>query len=87
MNNQDYKHSPTSPLIRFSDSRRNVVKSKAQQGYFIRQSSILEVFVFNFVPVAITSTILAPLNRIKVILQVQNIFEILIHLYLLLNLL
>jgi hypothetical protein len=72
MNNQDYKHSPTSPLIRFSDSRRNVVKSKAQQGYFIRQSSILEVFVFNFVPVAITSTILAPLNRIKVILQVQN---------------
>jgi hypothetical protein len=72
MNNQDNNQFLTFP-IRFSDWRRDKVIKQNQSGYLNRQQSLLETFTFNFLPTAITSSILAPLNRIKVILQVQTL--------------
>ena len=59
-------------VLRFSNWRRNTVQKQYTQGYIKRQRSIAEIFVFNYIPSALTSSLLAPFNRVKVILQVQN---------------
>jgi solute carrier family 25 phosphate transporter 23/24/25/41 len=59
-------------VLKFSNSRRNTISDQQKRGYVQRKHTILEILIFNYIPCALSSTILAPLNRIKVILQVQN---------------
>lgn len=58
-------------LIKFSNSRRRIVENQ-QKLYKAKSLSLLEIFVYNFIPSALASTLLAPLNRIRIIQQVQN---------------
>lgn len=60
-------------LIRLSNQRRRTVESQKLKNYKIRQYSLVELYTFQFLPVVITSSILAPLNRIKLILQVKDL--------------
>ncbi len=58
-------------LLRFGNYlRRNTEK---QRGYISKQRSPLELLIFNFIPAGLASTVLAPLNRLRVILQVQSL--------------
>jgi len=59
-------------LIKYSNNKRKKIEYLNSHLAIKRKSSLLEQYLFNFVPVAITSAILSPLNRIKIILQVQN---------------
>lgn len=59
-------------LVKISDKRRKVVDSQKKKNYVYRKTSLLEQIIFNVVPVLTTSTILAPLNRIKILLQVNK---------------
>jgi hypothetical protein len=59
-------------MVRFSNWRRGFVERQQSKGYKMRKINILEVYTFTFVPCAITSTLLAPLNRLKIILQVKD---------------
>lgn len=59
-------------LIRFSNSRRKVLERQKIKGYTTKTISLWELFIFSFFPCVTTSTILAPLNRIKLIMQVKD---------------
>jgi hypothetical protein len=61
-------------LINFSNNkRRNIENQKANSNIIFRKNSALEIFVFQYIPLIGASTILAPLNRLKVLLQVKDI--------------
>jgi hypothetical protein len=59
-------------LVRFADNRRKTVDDQRKKNYIYRKTNILEQFIYNVVPVISTSTILAPLNRMKILLQVNK---------------
>jgi hypothetical protein len=59
-------------LLRFSNWRRSTTERQLLKGYKMRERNVLEIYTFNFLPCALTSTILAPLNRLKIIFQVHN---------------
>jgi solute carrier family 25 (adenine nucleotide translocator) protein 4/5/6/31 len=59
-------------LLRFSNWRRSSTERQHLKGYKLRERNILEIYTFNFIPCAITSTLLAPLNRLKIIFQIQS---------------
>jgi solute carrier family 25 (mitochondrial phosphate transporter), member 23/24/25/41 len=60
-------------VLRFSNWRRQTIQDQQKKGYVQRKRTLMEILVFNYIPCAVSSTILAPLNRAKVILQVQNL--------------
>jgi hypothetical protein len=62
-------------LVRFSNNRRKAVESQNKK-IINRKNNFLEFYTFNFLPIAITSTILAPLNRLKILMQVQDFLPI-----------
>jgi hypothetical protein len=62
-------------LVRFSNNRRKVIESQNKKT-ISRKNNFLEFYTFNFLPIAITSTILSPLNRLKVLMQVQDLIPI-----------
>jgi solute carrier family 25 protein 16 len=66
-------------LLRFSNWRRSTTERQQLKGYKMRERNILEVYTFNFLPCAITSTLLAPLNRLKVIFQIHSMIPGLIE--------
>ncbi len=59
-------------LVRFADNRRKTIDNQRKKNYIYRKTTILEQLIYNVLPVITTSTILAPLNRIKVLLQVNK---------------
>jgi hypothetical protein len=59
--------------IRVSDRLRRKAHNQFKGKYTIRKHTPLEIFSFNFIPIIATSTLLAPLYRIKIILQVQDL--------------
>jgi hypothetical protein len=56
-------------LIKLSDNRRKVVEAHKRKQFLNRKTTIPEQFVFNIVPICVTSSLLAPLHRIKILLQ------------------
>ena len=66
------QHMPETFFINFSNNKRKKVESINSKTLIKRKSSLLEQYLFNFVPVAVSSTILSPLNRIKILLQIQK---------------
>jgi hypothetical protein len=61
-------------LINFSNNkRRNIENQKVNSNIIFRKNSALEIFVFQYIPLIAASTILAPLNRLKVLLQVKDV--------------
>jgi len=64
----------TTFLINFSNKRRQLLENqKSNSNILFRKYSILELLGLQYIPVLLTSTILAPLNRIKVIQQCQDL--------------
>lgn len=59
-------------LIRVSRWFRKNVESQEAKNYITKKNSILEIMCFSYLPVIFTSTLLAPMNRIKVIQQVGS---------------
>jgi hypothetical protein len=60
-------------IINFSNNKRKYIENqKSNTNIIFRKNSILEIFAFQYVPCIMASTILAPLNRIKVMLQVKD---------------
>lgn len=59
-------------LLRFSNWRRSTTERQLLKGYRMRERNILEIYTFSFLPSAITSTLLAPLNRLKIIFQTHS---------------
>lgn len=61
----------TSPVffVRFSNNRRKYIELQNKK-FVIRKNNFLEFYTFNFIPIAITSTILYPLNRLKILKQI-----------------
>jgi len=59
-------------LIRFSNNYRRKIELRNTLTTVKRKSTLMEQYLFNFVPSAIASAILSPLNRIKILLQVSN---------------
>ncbi len=63
-------------LINFSNSRRKVLENqRLNENNKFRKYSILELLTFQYLPVLATSTLLAPLHRLKVLLQCQDILK------------
>lgn len=60
-------------ILRFSNWRRQTIQNQQKKGYVERKHNMLEIMVFNYFPCAASSTLLAPLNRAKVILQIQSL--------------
>lgn len=58
-------------LVRFSNRMRKKANVVYDKKTFKRKNSLFEHFVFDYIPGMMASTILSPLNRIKVILQVN----------------
>jgi hypothetical protein len=58
-------------LIRYSNRKRNQIEQQRAKKLLTKQVSLMELTIFNFVPIVISSTILAPLNRLKLIFQLQ----------------
>lgn len=61
--------------MRISNYFRRNVTSQNNKGYIQKKLSSIEILTFNYVPVLLTSTLLAPLNRMKIILQIQNLLS------------
>jgi hypothetical protein len=60
-------------LVRFSNWRRRAVeKQNLKETNIFKKRSLFEIAAFNYFPAIAASSLLAPLNRVKVILQVQN---------------
>lgn len=59
-------------MLRLSNAFRNNVSKQNSKGYQIKKRSMIELFMFNYIPGLVASTLLAPLNRLKVILQIQT---------------
>jgi hypothetical protein len=59
-------------LVRYADNRRKIVDDQKKKNFIYRKTTVLEQLIYNILPVITTSTILAPLNRIKVLLQVNK---------------
>ncbi len=64
----------TSPVffVRFSNNRRKYIEFQNKK-FVLRKNNFLEFYTFNFIPIAITSTILYPFNRLKIIKQIIDI--------------
>lgn len=62
-------------LVRFSNNRRKFIESQNKK-IIKRKNNFLEFYTFNFLPIALTSTILSPLNRLKILFQVQDFIPI-----------
>jgi hypothetical protein len=63
-------------LINFSNGKRQVVENQRRNDNIkFRKNSILELLVLQYIPILATSTLLAPLNRLKVLLQCQDILK------------
>ena len=58
-------------FVRFSNNRRKFIEAQNKK-IICRKNNFLEFYTFNFLPIAVTSTILSPLNRLKVLMQVQD---------------
>lgn len=65
----------TPALVRLADSRRKVIENQKKKNYITRKVTIVEQFLFNLVPVVVTSTILEPLNRMKLLLQINKTLQ------------
>lgn len=63
----------TSPVffVRFSDNRRRFIELQNKK-FIQRKNNFLEFYTFNFIPIAITSTILGPLNRLRLLKQISD---------------
>jgi hypothetical protein len=59
-------------LIRFSNSRRKYLELQNLKTKNQRKSSLLEQYLFNLIPIVTSSSLLAPLNRLKIIMQVKK---------------
>lgn len=62
-------------LVRFSNNRRKYIESQNKK-IVNRKNTPLDFYTFNFLPIALTSTILSPLNRLKVLMQVQDFIPV-----------
>ena len=63
----------TSPVffVRFSDNRRRFIELQNKK-FIQRKNNFAEFYTFNFIPIALTSSILAPLNRLKLLKQIAD---------------
>lgn len=63
----------TSPVffVRFSDNRRRYIELQNKK-FIQRKNNLTEFYTFNFIPIAITSTLLAPLSRLKLLKQIAD---------------
>jgi hypothetical protein len=60
-------------IVNFSNNKRKYIENqKANPGMTFRKNSAFELLVFQYIPVIGASTLLAPFNRLKVLLQVQD---------------
>jgi hypothetical protein len=67
----------TTFIINFSNNKRKYIENqKANTNIHFRKQSILELIAFQYIPCIGASTLLAPFNRLKVIMQVQNVIPI-----------
>jgi hypothetical protein len=63
-------------LINFSNSRRKVIEDqRMNQKIKFRKYSVFELAALQYFPVLLTSTLLAPLHRLKVLLQCYDILK------------
>jgi hypothetical protein len=63
-------------LVNFSNKRRQIVENQRLNNRIkFRKNSVLELLALQYFPVLATSSILAPLHRLKVILQCQDIIK------------
>ena len=63
-------------LINFSNGRRKVIENQRMNDNIkFRKYSVFELVALQYFPVLVTSTLLAPLHRLKVLLQCQDILK------------
>ena len=61
-------------LLRFSNSRRLAIENQnSNENIVLRSITPTEHYFYNFLPAFLTSTLLAPLNRFKLLAQVHPI--------------
>ena len=63
----------TSPVffVRFSNNRRKYTELQNKK-FTTRKNNFIEFYTFNFIPIVMTSTILAPLSRLKLLKQIGD---------------
>jgi len=63
----------TSPVffVRFSNNRRKFIELQNKK-FRVRNNNFMEFYSLNLFPIVITSTILAPFNRLKILQQISN---------------
>ncbi len=64
----------TSPVffVRFSDNRRRFIELQNKK-FIQRKNNFAEFYSYNFIPIALTSTLLAPLSRLRLIKQITDL--------------
>lgn len=63
----------TSPVffVRYSDNRRRYIELQNKK-FTQRKNNFSEFYAFNFIPIALTSSLLAPLSRLKLLKQIAD---------------
>jgi hypothetical protein len=63
----------TSPVffVRFSDNRRRYIELQNKK-FIQRKNNFAEFYTFNFIPIALTSSLLAPLSRLRLLKQIAD---------------
>ncbi len=64
----------TSPVffVRFSDNRRRYIELQNKK-FIQRKNNFAQFYTFNFIPIALTSTLLAPLSRLRLLKQIADL--------------
>lgn len=64
-------------FYKFSERRHQIVENqKINEKLKFRKNSLLEIVSFQYIPVILTNTLLAPLQRIKIILQCRDLLPL-----------